>query len=174
MSLPRLIAGLAAAAVVAASLSGCVTAERIDAAGDIRALLVSIRDDDPSAFDAHVDRPALQTQLEGRILERTDAPGQAPLVRSLGALLAAPISHFAVEAFVRPSVFQAVAEYYGYGRDTRIPAQLAIAEAIKALPDGRVCAVRHRGGPCVLTFAREEGVWRLVSFDGDLSLLRLR
>ena len=95
-------------------------------------------------------------------------------MRGLGAALAAPLSRLAVTALVRPSVFQSVAAYYGYGPDARIPAQLAIAEALKALPDGQVCAVRHRGGPCVLTFAHEAGVWRLVSFDGDLGLLRMR
>ena len=174
MAMARRLRSILAIALVGASLSACVTPQRFDAAGDIRALLISIRDDDEATFDAHIDRVALQGQLESRILERTEAAGQAPVVRNLGALLAGPISQFAVQALVHPSVFQAVAEYYGYGRDTRIPAQLTIAEAIKGLPDGRVCAVRHRGGPCVLTFAREDGGWRLVSFDGDLSLLRLR
>jgi hypothetical protein len=153
-------------------LCACVTPEQIDAAHDVRALLTAIRDDDGAAFDAHVDRPALQRQLEGRILARAEAAGQPDIIRGLGAALAAPLASLAVETLVQPQVFRTVAEYYGYGPDTHIPAQMTIAEALHALPDGRVCATKHRDGPCVLTFAREEGVWRLVSFDGDLDLLK--
>jgi hypothetical protein len=67
-----------------------------------------------------------------------------------------------------------VAEYYGYRPDQPIPGRLAIAGALRALPDGRVCATRRRNGPCLLTFASENGAWRLVSFDGDASMLSLR
>ena len=49
----------------------------------------------------------------------------------------------------------------------------AIAAAMRSLPDGRVCAAKKRNGPCVITFANEQGVWRLVSFDGDAAMLRL-
>ena len=41
---------------LALALSACATAQRLDAAGDVHALLVSIRDEDQAAFDAHVDR----------------------------------------------------------------------------------------------------------------------
>jgi hypothetical protein len=37
-----------------------------------------------------------------------------------------------------------------------------------------VCATRGRGGPCLITFADEDGTWRMVSFDGDTAMLRLR
>ena len=47
------------------------------------------------------------------------------------------------------------------------------AAAWRSLPDGRVCAAKRHGGPCLITFANESGTWRLVSFDGDVGMLRL-
>jgi hypothetical protein len=70
-------------------------------------------------------------------------------------------------------VFRAVAEYYGYRPGTPVPGQLEIAGALRPLPDGRVCAAKAHKGPCLVTFADEGGVWKLVSFDGDIKELRL-
>jgi hypothetical protein len=154
-------------------VSACATTQRIDAAGDVHALLIAIRDDDHAAFDAHVDREALEHELEGRLLDRTQQPGADDTVKTLGALLARPLARLAGDALIRPKVFRAVAEYYGYRQETPIPNQLEIAGALRALPDGRVCAAKSHKGPCLITFANEAGTWRLVSFDGDISLLRL-
>ena len=60
-----LLFGLAALA-----LSACATAHRLDAAGDVHALLISIRDNDQAAFDAHVDRPALKKDLQAKLDQR--------------------------------------------------------------------------------------------------------
>ena len=81
---------------------------------------------------------------------------------------------FAVQALVQPRTFRTVAEQYGYKADTKIPSAVAIAAALKTLPDGRVCATKKKGGPCVLTFTKENGAWKLTSFDGDFSTLRLK
>jgi len=162
------------AAILALLVGGCATAERIDAAGDVHALLIAIRDDDRTKFDAHVDRPALEKELEGRIIERTQAAGSGDSLRTLGAVLAQPLARLAGETLIQPEVFRSVAEFYGYRPDTPVPNQLVIAQALRALPDGRVCAAKKHGGPCLLTFADESGVWRLVSFDGDVGMLRLR
>ncbi|MFI4933988.1 MAG: DUF2939 domain-containing protein [Caulobacterales bacterium] len=164
---------VAATALICAAASACVTAERIDAAGDVHALLIAIRDDDRAGFNAHVDRAALERQMEGVMLRHTQTPGASDTVRALGAALSQPLSQLAGDALLRPRVFLTVAEYYGYKPATPIPGQIAIAAALRALPDGRVCAAKSRQGPCLLTFADEDGVWRLVSFDGDPSLLRL-
>ena len=162
-----LVAGLA---LIAAA---CATTERIDAAGDVHALLIAIRDDDRAGFDAHVDRDALEHELEARILDQTQRPGTNDVVQALGAALAHPLARLAGDALIRPKVFRAVAEYYGYRPQTPIPNQLEIAGALRTQPDGRVCAAKNHKGPCLLTFANEAGTWRLVSFDGDISLLRL-
>lgn len=166
----RAFVGLAALAGLA---GGCATTERIDAAGDVHALMIAIRDDDRATFEAHVDRPALERELESRILARTEAIGSSDTLRSVGAALAQPLSRLAGEALIRPQVFRAVAEFYGYKPDRPLPGQFTIAAALRALPDGRVCASKKRDGPCLITFADEAGVWRLVSFDGDIGMLRL-
>ena len=162
-----LIAGLVLLA------AGCATTARITAAGDVHQLLIAIRDDDHAAFDAHVDRPALEQELEARILERTQSPDMGDAGRALGALLARPLAELAGDALIRPKVFRAVAEYYGYKPGTPIPGQFEIAAALRPLPDGRVCAAKRHGGPCLVTFANEAGTWRLVSFDGDIKQLQL-
>jgi hypothetical protein len=164
-----LLVGLGLAGL--AMLAACATTERIGAANDVHALLVAIRDDDRGAFDAHIDRPALEQQLESRILERTH--GQSDAVQALGAILAHPVARLAGDTLLRPEVFRAVAEYYGYRPGTPIPNQLEIAGALRTLPDGRVCAARNHKGPCLITFASEGGAWKLVSFDGDIKELRL-
>ena len=154
--------------------AACATTQRITAASDVHALLIAIRDDDHAAFDAHVDKLALEHELEARILERTQAPDVSPAGQALGALLARSVSQLAGDALVRPKVFRAVAEYFGYKPDTPIPGQFEIAAALRPLPDGRVCAAKAHRGPCVITFANEAGTWKLVSFDGDIGQLRLK
>jgi hypothetical protein len=161
---------LAALALVAGA---CATTERLGAALDVHTLLIAIRDDDKAAFEAHVDKAALEHELEARILERTQAATTDDLTRTLGAALAEPLARLAGDALIRPKVFRAVAEYYGYRPEIPIPDQLSIAAALRSLPDGRVCAAKSHKGPCLITFANEAGTWRLVSFDGDISLLRL-
>jgi hypothetical protein len=162
---------LAVAALLCAT--ACATTQRIDAAGDVHTLLIAIRDDDHAAFDAHVDREALEHELEARLLDQTQQPNTDDTVKALGALLARPLARLAGDTLIRPKVFRAIAEYYGYRPQTPIPGQLEIAGSLRALPDGRVCAAKRHKGPCLITFADEGGTWRLVSFDGDISLLSL-
>jgi hypothetical protein len=155
-----------------ALLTACATGERISAAGDVHTLLVAIRDDDKPAFDAHVDRRALEGQIQARIVERTARSGEA--VRGLGVVLSGPLARAASGLLIQPEVFRAVADYYGYRPGTPIPGTFAIASTLRPLPNGRVCATRSHRGPCLVTFANEDGVWRMVSFDGDAEMLRLR
>jgi hypothetical protein len=161
------------AAALALALAACATTQRIEAAGDVHALLIAIRDDDQASFDARIDKPALERELEARILQRTERTDQSEAARALGALLAHPLARIAGDALLKPDVFRTVAEYYGYKPQTPIPGEFAIAAALRALPDGRVCAARQHDGPCLITFANEAGTWRLVSFDGDIRQLRL-
>ena len=169
--LKRTLAGLCLAALT--TLAACATTQRLTAANDVHALLVAIRDDDAAAFDAHIDKPALEHELEARILERTQASNANDAVRALGAMLAHPMAQMAGDTLLHPSVFRAIAEYYGYKPGTPVPNQLEIAGALRALPDGRVCAAKRHDGPCLISFANEGGTWKLVSFDGDIKQLRL-
>lgn len=151
-------------------LSACATAQRYDAAGDVHALLVAIRDNDQQAFDARVDRFALKAEIEQRLRKEGSKRGAG----FLGELLAPVLADAAGDAFIRPDVFRAVASHYGYKRDTPIPGPIAITGSLKRLDDGRMCAVRKKDGPCLLMFTEEKGVWRLSGFEGDLSMLRTR
>lgn len=165
-----LVLALAAAAV----LSACASVQRLDAAGDVHALLIAIRDDDQAAFDARVDRPALKREIEDRLLREAGSAKMDGGLKALGALLAPTLADIAGEALIQPRVFRSVAEYYGYRPTTPIPGQFAIASALKPLPDGRVCATRKKDGPCLLIFTEQAGVWRLSGFEGSLSELRIK
>jgi hypothetical protein len=159
-------------ALAALTLSACATAQRYDAAADVHALLLSIRDDDQATFEAHIDRPALKRQIESRLLAETrKSSGDNPL-KALGVLLAPALADFAGDALIQPRVFRSVADYYGYGPNTKIPGPLAIGSTLKPVGEGQVCATRKKDGPCLLTFTETGGTWRLSGFDGDLSMLR--
>ena len=169
----KLAAILPALAAVLA-LSACATTERLSAAPDVHALLVSIRDDDRQSFDAHVDRRALEAQLQARLVDKARQSDVADSWKVLGLALSGPAARLAGNLLIQPDVFRAVAEYYGYRPETPIPNAFLVAGALKALPDGRVCATRRHDERCLMTFANEGGVWRLVGFDGDAAMLRMR
>jgi hypothetical protein len=155
-----------------ALLAGCATTARLSAAGDVRGLLVAIRDDDKAAFDAHVDRRALEAEIQAALVQRTRDARLGEGGVGLGLLLSGPLSRAAGGLLIQPEVFRAAADYYGYRPDQPIPGPLSIAAVLSALPDGRVCARGRKGGPCLLTFADEDGTWRLVGFDAERVLGR--
>lgn len=166
---------LAAPVLLALSLlTACATAARLDAAGDVHALLIAIRDNDKAAFNDHIDRPALKRSIEARLMAEADKATEDPGLKALGALAAPYLADAADRALIQPSTFRGIAYHYGYRPDQPIPGQVSIAGALKALPDGRVCATRAKDGPCVLIFTREDGTWRLSGFEGDVADLRDR
>ena len=159
-------------ALVALTLSACATVQKLDAAGDVHALLSSIRDNDRATFDSLVDRRALQREIQGRLM--AEASKKDERIAVLAALLGPSVAEVAGNALIQPNVFRAVAEYYGYTPQTRIPGQIGISTALRQLPDGRVCAVKNKEGPCMLTFTKAvDGRWKLSGFDGELSMLRM-
>jgi hypothetical protein len=159
--------------IAAVGLFGCATTRGLSAAGDVHALLLSIRDDDRPAFDAHVDRRALAAQIQGILVDRTRAANVPDSVKSLGLLVSGSLAKAAAGALIRPDVFRAIANYYGYRPDTPIPGTLAIAMMLRPVEDDRVCATKGKHGPCLLTFANEDGTWRLIEFNGNAAMLKL-
>ena len=157
--------------LLALSLSACATMHRLDAASDVHALLIAIRDNDQAAFDMHVDRRALKAQLASRI---DYGAIEDKRLGKLAGLLGSTFVDVAGDVFIQPEVFKLVARYYGYTPETPIPSSLAIASMLKELPDGRVCATRKKDGPCLITFTKEGEAWRLTSYDGDPGMLRLK
>ncbi|MBS0332346.1 MAG: DUF2939 domain-containing protein [Proteobacteria bacterium] len=157
--------------VAALALSACATAQKLGAANDVHALLISIRDDDKATFNAHVDHEALKAQMQ-TVIDAQMAKNKN--LRGLATLLGPSTLDVADELLVQPRTFRMVAEQYGYRRDTQIPGAVAISQALKTLPDGRVCATKKKDGPCLLIFTKEQGVWKLSGFEGDSSMLRLK
>lgn len=156
---------------VALSLAACATVQRLDAGGDIHALLIAIRDNDKAAFDAHIDRPALKAQLKTRItaeIIRRAGPIGGVLAQSFGG-----VADAVIDAALQPAVFLAVAEAKGYRPSQPLPGRTAIAASLRALPDDRVCVVDKADGPCLLVFANEAGTWRLIGYEGPADLLKL-
>lgn len=158
--------------LMAFALACCASVEKLDAANDVHALLISIRDNDQAAFDAHVDRAALKTEIEARLVVEAAKDNR---LGGLASILAPGLAEFAGEALVQPSAFRMVAERYGYTPQTKIPGPVVISQALKTMPDGRVCATRQKDGPCLLIFTKgADDRWRLSGFEGDLAELRLK
>ena len=86
-------------------------------------------------------------------------------------MLAGPLVDVGVDALVQPQTFRAVAIRVGYAPDQPIPNRLQIDAFLRAIGDGSVCVVTRRDGPCTLVFHNEDGVWRLVGYEGDLGRL---
>jgi hypothetical protein len=152
--------------VLTAALAGCATIPRYEAANDIHAFLISIRDGDRATFDQHVDKPALKEQLRARLL--TEAGRSSGSLGSLGALVAGPLVDFGVDTLVRPDVFRAVAVEHGYAPDRPIPGVIAIGQFVRPLDGDRACVIAKRDGPCVLMFKNEGGTWKLIGFEGRI------
>ncbi len=158
-------------ALMALTFSACATAQKLGAANDVHALLVSIRDNDHAAFDAHVDHEALKADLQSKIEQQLSTNKK---MKGLAALLGPSTLDLADQLLVQPRTFRMVAEQYGYRSDMQIPGAIAISRSLKTLPDGRVCATKKKDGPCLLVFTKEQGVWKLTGFEGDSSMLRLK
>lgn len=153
------------AILAALLLAGCATADRLGAARDVRALMIAVRDDDQASFDAHVDRPALRARMQAMLVQRTRAAALPPALTAAGVLASGALSRWAAEAVIRPDVFRAIADYYGYRPRTPLPSVLALTTILRPLPGGGMCAARDQAaGDCLLTFAREDGTWKLADF----------
>ncbi len=160
-------------ALTALTLSACATVQKLDAASDVHALLIAIRDGDSATFDSLVDRRALKGEIQNRLVVEASKDSRVPA--GLAAILAPGLAELAGETLVQPQVFRSVAEYYGYRQDTKIPGPIGISTMLRELPDQRVCAVTKKDGPCLLIFAKApDGRWKLSGFEGDLKMLRLK
>ena len=145
-------------------LAACASVRPYSAAGDVHALLVAIRDDDRLAFERRVDRRALRANLQAQMAERARSAHQGAIT-ALALLLSGPAARAVDEVAIQPGVLRGVAFYYGYRAGDRLPGPLAIGATLHPAANGTVCATDHRNGRCLITFADEEGVWRLVDID---------
>lgn len=156
--------------VAALALAACATVARYDASADIHAFLIAVRDGDKAAFNAHIDKPALKAQLRARLIAEVASVHGADSNETAGAIIAGPLVDIGVDLLVRPEVFRAAAEHLGYGPDRPIPNALVIGQRVKPLGNDRVCVLIHK--QCSFVFKREEGVWRMIAFEGDIDYLK--
>jgi hypothetical protein len=159
-------------AFAALLVAGCATVAKYDASADIHAFLLSVRNGDRAAFDAHVDKPALKAQLHARLIAEAAGAHGVQSAPTAGALLAGPLVDVGVDLLVRPEVFRAAAEMMGYGPDQPIPNMLVIGHEVKPLSGDRVCVMLDKG--CSFVFRREDGTWKLIAFEGQLDSLTKR
>ncbi len=156
---------------LALTLQACATVPRLRAADDVHAFLVAVRDGDRARFEAHLDRPALKSQLKSRLIaEAAKAHGPGSLA-SLGVVLTGALVDLGVDTLVTPEVFRAEAIRLGYDPEQPLPGALALAALVRPLGDGRACVSEKRGGPCVFAFNEEAGVWKLAGYEGPLDRL---
>jgi ABC-type amino acid transport substrate-binding protein len=168
------IRALLAVSLAAVLFSACATATRYDAAGDVHALLVSIRNNDHAAFDARVDRPALKSQIESQLVRKARDSTKGGGWQAAAIALAGPVADIAGDALVQPETFRYAANYYGYTPDKPIPDRISIAAGLRYIGSDQVCAAKTKDGPCLLTFTLESGTWRLSGFDPEAAKLRLK
>jgi hypothetical protein len=168
------IRALLAVSLAAISLSACATATRYDAAGDVHALLVAIRNNDHAAFDARVDRRALKAEIESELVRKARRSTMGGGWQAAAVALAGPAADIAGEALVQPETFRYAANYYGYTPDKPIPDRISIAAGLRYIGSDQVCAAKSKDGPCLLTFTLEGGTWRLSGFDPETAKLRLK
>ena len=93
---------------------------------------------------------------------------------ALGAAMAGPVADFMVDQLAQPQVFLAVAEAEGYSPDQPIPGTALLAALIKPIDAERACVTSKHGGPCVLVFRKEGDAWKLIAFEGDPKMLKLK
>lgn len=153
---------------VALVLGACATVPRFEAAGDVHALLVSVRDGDKAAFESRIDRPALKNALRARLIEEQARHHGDQSWQAIGAALAGPLYGVLADRLIQPDVLRALAIRFGYDPAKPIPNQLQITSALRLLDPDRVCAFTKKDGPCVLIFRREGQTWKLVEFQAEL------
>ena len=156
-----------ALSLAALTLVGCETMQRVDAAADVHHFLIAIRDNDKASFNRYVDKAALSRELEARLNAIARGAADDQRRRFIGAFLAGPLARAAADSALRPDVFRAIAVSLGYSPDRPIPGQLTIAQALRPVADGQVCAAKARDQPCLLTFTLKEGTWRLTGVAMD-------
>ena len=144
----------------AAALAGCSGAQtKYGAAEDVRAFIVAVRANDAAAFERHVDRQALRTQVLTQLREEAGP---------FGAALTGSFADQAADQLIRPESFRMALERSG--APARTPTAAEIATQLRVVEEGRVCLPRSPEGPCAITFAERGPDWKLVAIDvGDVS-----
>jgi hypothetical protein len=165
---------LIAAMIVATLMSGCATGPGpSEASTDVRAFAMALRDRDMAGIEARIDRPALQSQVNGlarqiasdEIAKRTGGGGTGAILGLFGADLAAPVIERLAARALQPDVLADIARRAGLTPETRLPGRTITSLALRSVPDGRVCAPDPQTRGCLLYFAKYPSGWKLNAID---------
>ena len=55
-----------------------------------------------------------------------------------------------------------------------MPSAAFLTPLIKPVDADRACVSEKAGGPCLLVFRKEDGAWKLIAFEGDPKMLKLK
>jgi hypothetical protein len=152
---------LGAALAAGLLLAGCEPLQaRYDAAQDVRAFFLAVQTQDRANFERHVDRAALRQALREELSKRA---GDDPLAQDL--IAEAPDDM--LDGLIRPETFRIGVRRMGMSTE-RVPsaAEIAVLIDMRGADDACVGDPRVRG-QCILRFARQGGVWKLVDIDAS-------
>lgn len=150
-----------AAAALTLLVAACGKAPAKDAGVAVQALLAAVQTGDAQAFEAGVDRPALRADLRRQMI----AVGQ-----QAGLDVGGP-SDSALDRMIGPDAFHLT---LGGAPLAAPPSTAQVATQLKPVAKDRVCLhALDAGQACLLTFARENGAWRLVAMPADHPAIEL-
>lgn len=144
--------GLVVALSALACLMGaCGGGVRAKGSAAISAFLAATQREDRQAFEAGLDRPALRSDLRDQL---------ADLGRSHGVDVGGA-SEFALDRMITPQAVRLTAQRVAPGWPAAPTAALVIPH-MKVSDPTHVCLEEAASRRCLLSFAREDGAWRLV------------
>ena len=142
-------------------VSGCSLDVRANAAKGIARFLDAVHRGDRPAFEAALDRAALRANLRGQLVD---------LGRARGLDVDGGPSDFALDRMITPQAFKLVEARTGEALPMA-PSAAQIALTMKVTDRTHVCVSDPGKDRCLLDFAREKGVWRLVGMQAtDLKI----
>jgi len=137
---------------LALMVAGCgLVGMRGKASAAIAGFLAAVQRGDDKAFEASLDRPALRADLSEQIAEL----GRSRAVDVGGA------SEFALDRRINPQAVALAAARVAPGWPAA-PTAAQIVPRMKVLDPRHVCLEETASKKCLLTFANEDGAWRLV------------
>jgi hypothetical protein len=150
-----------ALAALAVALGGCDIGVRADASKAVERFMTAVHNDDRTAFEAVIDRKALRADLRDQLTD---------LARAKGVMVDGGPSEFALDRMISPAAFRLVEANSGRTLSAA-PKAAEIALMMQVRDKAHVC-VGDSGKPrCPLSFAKRDGVWRLVGMQAtDLKI----
>jgi hypothetical protein len=132
-------------------MAACGPGVRAKGSAAIASFLAVVQRDDPRAFEAGVDRPALRADLREQLAE---------LGRTRGVDVGGA-SEFALDRMITPQAVRAAAARVGPGWPAA-PTAAQVVPHMKVVDRAHVCLEEAASRRCLLSFAQRDGAWRLA------------